>query len=149
MKQCEIRAGVARGKFDSPTGYLIVYVPKMASGPHMLRARELVRQRSSKTVEITSEYVLDPSNPWDQIREALRNQLPSASYENWFRDTALAANDGDCLLVTVPDAETLTWVEREYRELITQTLRTLQLPFTRVAFQTGRGASADAGGLSI
>src|SRR5579872_708906 len=74
-------------------------------------------------------------NFWDQIRHYLRQKVSTESYDNWLSGTALAAQDGNTLLVSVPDRETQNWLETEYSNLIRNGIVELRLPITRIAFE--------------
>jgi hypothetical protein len=136
MKQREIRAAVKRGTIASPVGYLIIYVPKMAKSPQMVqRARELARPETRFSKAQVDREVLDPSNPWDQIRQHLSTVLTPGSYTNWFVDTFLIGITAKTLEIGVPDDETRCWLETEYIARILETIQQLKLPFSGVSFQ--------------
>jgi len=56
----------------------------------------------------------DMTGVWGDIKQALRGQLSEAGYENWLKATREAGHSGADLLIAVPDAETLSWLETEY-----------------------------------
>src|SRR5581483_12163744 len=74
-------------------------------------------------------------NFWDQIRDDLQHKVSAESYDNWLKDTAFAALDGDTLLVSVPDRETQDWLETEYSSLVTRSMTELRLPIRKVAYE--------------
>jgi chromosomal replication initiator protein len=73
-------------------------------------------------------------NLWDQIRLYLQGRLSQESYDNWFRGASFVANDGETLIVSVPDKETRTLLETDYAELVATAIRDLSLPITRVSY---------------
>lgn len=73
-------------------------------------------------------------NLWDQIRDYLQGRLSQESYDNWFRGATYVANDGDTLVVSVPDRETRTLLESDYAALVATAIRDLNLPVTRVSY---------------
>jgi len=75
-------------------------------------------------------------NFWDQIRDYLQQRVSTESYDNWLKGTAFAAQDGDVLLVSVPDRETQNWLEAEYSVLIRNGIAELRLPVSKVTYET-------------
>src|SRR5262245_28841879 len=75
-------------------------------------------------------------NFWDQIRDYLQGRLSQESYDNWFRGATFLANDGDNMIVAVPDRETRTLLETDYAELVFAAIRDLNLPITRVSYDS-------------
>src|SRR5271157_1131755 len=73
-------------------------------------------------------------NFWDEIRRYLQQKLSAENYENWFKGTAFAGSDGDTLLVSVPDRETLAVLETEYAGQVKTAIRELGLPVSRVSY---------------
>ncbi|MGA2271425.1 MAG: chromosomal replication initiator protein DnaA [Bryobacteraceae bacterium] len=74
-------------------------------------------------------------SPWDQIRNYLRQNISTESYDNWLRGAVYVGTEGDTLFVSVPDRETRAWLEREYADLVRSGMRELGLPFVRVCYE--------------
>src|ERR1035437_8121344 len=83
-------------------------------------------------------------NYWDQLRNYLQEKVSAEGFDNWLKGTALVAQEGDTLYVSVPDRETRAWLETEYSNLILAGLTELTLPLRRVSYEaTGpRGPKA-------
>ncbi len=75
-------------------------------------------------------------NSWDQIRDYLQGRLSQESYDNWFRGATYVGNDGETLIVSVPDRETSTLLETEYAVLVGSAIRDLNLPVRRVTYDS-------------
>ena len=73
-------------------------------------------------------------NLWDQIRDYLQGRVSQESYDNWFRGATFVANDGETLIVSVPDRQTRELLESDYADLVATAIRELHLPVTRVAY---------------
>src|SRR5690242_16488270 len=74
-------------------------------------------------------------NTWDQIRNYLQARISTESYTNWLAGTSLLDVAGDHLTVSVPDRETLTWLETEYSHLVQRAIHELQLGIRRVSYE--------------
>ena len=85
-------------------------------------------------------------NLWDQIRHELQSKIGADAYQNWLTGTAFLGMETDTLIVSVPDAETRTWLETEFGRLIEQSIQHLALPVRRVRYEAEpiRGASNQA-----
>jgi len=85
-------------------------------------------------------------NLWDQIRHELQSKIGADAYQNWLTGTAFLGMETDTLIVSVPDAETRTWLEMEFGRLIEQSMQHLALPVRKVRYEAEpiRGASNQA-----
>jgi chromosomal replication initiator protein len=77
----------------------------------------------------------DHRNPWDLIKEQLRNSLSSESFENWIARTKYTGIDGKTLLVLAPDAATARLLVEEYSPRINAFAVALGLGLERVEFK--------------
>jgi chromosomal replication initiator protein len=75
-------------------------------------------------------------NVWELIKRRLELVLSADSFNNWLRRTSLSRIEGDVLWVTVPNEETLKWLQTEYGDLIRQTLESLGLGYGAVRYET-------------
>lgn len=75
-------------------------------------------------------------NPWEQIKRELESKLSSESFQNWVSRTSFAGMDGDALVVSVPDAQTKSWMETEYTEQVRSIMGEFGLGFSRVVYET-------------
>jgi chromosomal replication initiator protein len=73
-------------------------------------------------------------NSWDQIRDYLQGRLSQESYDNWFRGATYVSNDGETLIVSVPDRETRALLETEYAAIVGTAIRDLHLSVRRVTY---------------
>jgi len=76
-------------------------------------------------------------NYWDQIRRYLQVKVSRESYENWLKATSFQGMDGKTLLVSVPDRDTLGWLETEYASLVRDAIRDLGLPIVQIVYEMG------------
>jgi chromosomal replication initiator protein len=86
-------------------------------------------------------------NVWDQIRKHVQQKLSAESYDNWLKGTEFVGMDGGTLFVSVPDKETLAWLESdEYAGVVKGAIRELGLPVEQVTYeaQPARGARNQA-----
>jgi chromosomal replication initiator protein len=74
-------------------------------------------------------------NPWDEIKNQLEGKLSPESYQSWVRRTSFAGLDHQTLVVSVPDAETKTWLETEYSDQIHALISSLEMGVKMVTYQ--------------
>src|SRR5690348_16200919 len=86
-------------------------------------------------------------NSWDQIRNHLQQRVSSEGYDNWLKSTTFLGLDGNTLSVSVPDADTRSWLESEYAQPIRESIRDLALPIRQIVYETelGRRGQITAG----
>ena len=75
----------------------------------------------------TPPLVSDPPEPeaaavWELTLEELEEQLPRPSFETWFRDTVGHRMDEDSLVVEVPSALGIAWLERRAYHSVQKTV---------------------------
>ncbi len=86
-------------------------------------------------MEIVCDWCVKVMNFWDQIRNYLQQKVSSEGYDNWLSGTAFTAQEGDTLLVSVPDRETQNWLESEYSALVRSGLVELRLPIRKIVYE--------------
>jgi chromosomal replication initiator protein len=79
--------------------------------------------------------VLTMTNPWDLIKRQLQLVLSAESFNNWFGRTQFAYIDRRTLHVTVPDRQTIQWLEAEYSDQVLSLARNLGTGIECVAYQ--------------
>ncbi len=82
-------------------------------------------------------------NEWEQIKIHISGRLSSESYQNWLAKTSFHQVDGEILRVTVPNDATRAWLEEEYADLVTSSIRELRLRIQRVAYELPGAAIPD------
>ena len=93
----------------------------------------------------------DPPEPeaaavWELTLEELEEQLPRPSFETWFRDTVGHRMDEDSLVVEVPSALGIAWLERRAYHSVQKTVeKVLDRPI-EVNFAVRVGGPAEPGG---
>ena len=85
-------------------------------------------------------------NSWDRIRSYLQQKVSAESYDNWLKGAVYARMEETTLVVSVPDRETCTWLEKEYAALVRGAIQELGLPIEHVSYevQPMRGARNQA-----
>lgn len=76
-------------------------------------------------------------NSWDHIKQTLAASLSAQSFENWFAHTNWASEEGQTLIVQVPNEQTKEWLESEYTPQVLAAIQHLNLPFQRVSYEVG------------
>ena len=95
--------------------------------------------------------VSDPPEPeaaavWELTLEELEEQLPRSSFETWFRDTVGHRMDEDSLVVEVPSALGIAWLERRAYHSVQKTVeKVLDRPI-EVNFAVRAGGPVEPGG---
>jgi chromosomal replication initiator protein len=84
-------------------------------------------------------------NGWDQTKRYLESRISTEAYRNWIQKTDYAGQEGDILLVSVPDEVTKQWLEQEYEDDIHSAIHDLNLPFRVVRYQLGSSPIATNG----
>src|SRR5271170_2084114 len=74
-------------------------------------------------------------NPWEQIKEQLEAALAPDSFAHWVSRTSFGQLTGGVLRVLVPNAESKTWMEREYANQVGAVIRKLNLPIQAVLYE--------------
>jgi len=83
---------------------------------------------------VLSSVTGESRNPWDAIKEQLRNQLSAESFENWISRTRYGGVNGRILQVLAPDQQTATYLRDEYTPRIDGLVRGLGLGLDAVVF---------------
>jgi len=76
------------------------------------------------------------TNPWDLIKQQLQLVLSTESFSNWFGRTQFSHIDRKTLHVSVPDRQTLLWLESEYSDQVIAMARSLGIGIDRISYQT-------------
>jgi hypothetical protein len=79
----------------------------------------------------------DPS-VWMRVRLRLKGRIGEHDYQNWVARAEFGERDGADVVVLVPDAVTAEWIEQEYRGLISEIARQLELDVERFRFRPAR-----------
>src|SRR6476646_6598245 len=58
------------------------------------------------------------SQTWDTISQRLRESLNASTFANWFGAATPVEQDGDRLVVAVPNEFTKTWIEGHFGSLL-------------------------------
>ncbi|HTB10980.1 MAG TPA: DnaA N-terminal domain-containing protein [Bryobacteraceae bacterium] len=83
----------------------------------------------------------DSPNPsaWMLIRRLLKSRIPEQDYRNWVARAEFGRFDaGGDLLVWLPDAVSVEWFEQEYRGLVSEIARQIDVGVKRVIFRMPR-----------
>ncbi|HTW63290.1 MAG TPA: chromosomal replication initiator protein DnaA [Bryobacteraceae bacterium] len=74
-------------------------------------------------------------NTWDRIKNQLASKISGEAFRNWLSGTAFLASEEGKLRVSVPDASTRDWIQREYSAEIWSAVRDLDLPVREILFE--------------
>lgn len=74
-------------------------------------------------------------NSWDHIKQALTATLSAQSIENWFSRTEWVREEGNTIVVSVPNEQTKQWLESEYTTKIIDAIQHLGLPFRGISYE--------------
>ncbi|MBK7930498.1 MAG: chromosomal replication initiator protein DnaA [Bryobacterales bacterium] len=81
---------------------------------------------------------------WEQVKQRLAARLTWESYQNWVARTAQRSQDGQRLMVVVPNQVTRDWLEKELRDDVQYALQELNAGKVEVVYSTGGAAAAAA-----
>ena len=79
---------------------------------------------------------------WEQVKERLAARLTWESYQNWVARTSQRTQEGQRLVVVVPNQVTRDWLEKELGEDVRSALRELKAGSLEVVYAPGGGESA-------
>jgi chromosomal replication initiator protein len=82
------------------------------------------------------------SNPWDLIKQQLQRVLSTENFGNWFGRTHFAFRDDRTLYISVPDRQTLLWLESEYTDQVLSIARHLGLGIEQVRYEIPKEESS-------
>lgn len=74
-------------------------------------------------------------NIWDKIKQAISTKISTNAFDNWLANTSFFKSDGDRLWVSVPDAQTRDWIQREYSSDIWSVIREMNLPVREITYE--------------
>jgi len=78
------------------------------------------------------------TNPWDLVKQQLQLMLSSESYHNWFGRTSFLHLDHCTIHVSVPDRQTLLWLESEYSNTVLKLVGDLGMGLESVKYEVLR-----------
>lgn len=78
-------------------------------------------------------------NAWEQIKSHLGTRLNQAAYESCLAKTAFHGLEAGVLYVRVPNAAVRTRMEQDFASLISNSLKALALPVSRVVYELPHG----------
>ena len=90
----------------------------------------------------------EDQTPWDLIKQALERKLSTESFENWIARTQFSRVEGRSIVVNVPDAHTVSFLQEEYSQQIDSLARSTGTGVDRVVFQVGSQNSATSNSTS-
>ena len=78
-----------------------------------------------------ASFPQDVARPWQEILEAVRQQVSQQTFDTWFRQTRFLALEGDVLTLQGPNQFFVDWLTEHHIETLHSTaLRVLQRPVT-------------------
>ncbi len=84
-------------------------------------------------------------NTWDRVLGRIETKVNPRSFNTWFKPTHLVGEEGGALRVRVPNTWYVEWLQSNYRSVIEEALRELELPEVSVRFvPADRDALPDA-----
>lgn len=78
---------------------------------------------------------------WDRVLARVESKLNRHTFLTWFKPTRFVREDGDSLIVEVPDATVRDWLLRHYASIMTEALAEAGRPGTVVSFVPADGAA--------
>jgi chromosomal replication initiator protein len=91
----------------------------------------------SPKTELEGGEVRIQTDIWEQIKDLLKASLPWESYQSWFSHTTLVEQQGEQVVVSVPDQDSKEWIEKEFTPHIRQAIFRLGVPVRDVIFKVG------------
>ncbi|MBK5290175.1 MAG: chromosomal replication initiator protein DnaA [Acidobacteriia bacterium] len=86
---------------------------------------------------------------WEQIKDRLSTRLTWESFQSWFTKANLHSQDSRSICVSVPNAETKEWIEREYADQVRAVIRDLKLPVQEVIYVVAATAAPANGAADL
>jgi len=80
-------------------------------------------------------FKVDSMNEWELIKDHIAGKLSTESYQNWIARTSFREVDGGTLRVSVPNEASRAWLEEEYADLVSASIRELKLPVENVRYE--------------
>src|SRR4051794_39583098 len=71
---------------------------------------------------------------WDAVLARIETKVNRYSYQTWFKDTALLADEGHSIAVRVPDPLVVDWLMKHYAAVLAESLAEAGRPGARVRF---------------
>ena len=77
---------------------------------------------------------------WDRVLARVESKLNRHTFLTWFKPTRFVREDGDTLIVEVPDGTVRDWLLRHYASILAESLAEAGRPGAVVSFVSGDGA---------
>jgi len=74
------------------------------------------------------------SNPWNDVLDRMREQIPEEDFRRWFSTTAYASDSGDQINVWVPSEGIRRLLETQYYEMIGRALTAIDRSSATIRF---------------
>lgn len=87
------------------------------------------------------------SDVWELIKATLVQKISTQDFDNWVQQTEFESLEAGALHVRVPDQVTKDFIEQEYSEQITNTIRSLKLPVHTVVYVPTAGSNRSSAAL--
>lgn len=78
---------------------------------------------------------MDPQTLWQMTLNDLQVELSKANFNMWFRDTFIAEDQGDAIVIGVPNTFYLDWIRGKYHKNIADTLRKYRPTIREVTYK--------------
>jgi len=75
---------------------------------------------------------------WESVKDKLSSRITWENFQSWFARTAYEGESEERLIISVPNAETKDWVEKEFATHVLAVLREMRLRYTAVDYVVGR-----------
>lgn len=85
---------------------------------------------------------MDPQALWQATLEELKETLSKANFSMWFRDTFIAEDNGDSIVIGVPNTFYLDWIRGKYHKNIAETLRKFRPTIREITYKTASKQTA-------
>ncbi len=83
------------------------------------------------------------STVWNDVLARIETKVNRYSYHTWFRQTSLARDNGDALIIKVSDPMVVDWLTKHYTVILEEALAEVGRPGTRLEFQTDTTAEPE------
>jgi len=74
------------------------------------------------------------TNVWDDVVGRIEAKVNRHSFYTWFKPTSFIADNGDAIVVRVPDQVFRDWLTRHYAPIINEALEELQRPGVKITY---------------
>lgn len=87
---------------------------------------------------------IDRDNLWQSVLGELENTLSRANFRMWFKDTFIAEDTGDTIVIGVPNNFYLSWIRTKFHKSIAETLRRLRPAVREISYRVASAAPSTA-----